>query len=81
MNTEKDFAELLKARGDVAISLLRQIYDILKDSMSLIDEIDSSLEVDKAPAHVDSAIANALRAKYPGFKKLSDAEILKHFDI
>jgi len=80
-NTPESYADLLKARGDVAISALRNVYQSIGTILAAVDEMDITLEAEPAPTEPQKAIAAALRARYPEFAGKSDAEILKQFDV
>lgn len=81
-NTPQDYAELLKARGDVPISIIRQIHAQLTDLLALVDNFDDNVfGLPKATGKGATAIAAALRAAYPEFADKTDAEVLAHFDV
>lgn len=80
-NTPESYADLLKSRGDVAISALRNVYQQIGTILAAVDEMDITLDVAPAPTEPQQAIAAALRARYPEFADKSDVEILKHFGV
>lgn len=80
-NTPETYADLLKARGDVPISVIRQLHARLGDLLTLVDTVDEVFEIPPAPTKAEAAIAAALRARYPDFKDQSDAEVLAYFGV
>lgn len=81
MNTPETFADLLKARGDIPIAVLRQVYEQIGALLQMVDTIDTDAGLTPAPSEAEQAIANALRARYPDFKDKSDAEVLEYFGV
>ena len=80
-NTPEGYADLLKARGDVPITILRNVYGQIGALLDLVDTMDVDFEIKPAPSEAETAIAAALRAKYPDFKDKSDAEVLAYFNV
>lgn len=90
-NTPETYADLLKARGDVPISVLRSMREQLDNLLSAIDTMDKVFEVPPAPTKAETAIAAAIRAKYPVLpaddgaerdsSSMSDAEVLAYFGV
>lgn len=80
-NTPETYADLLKARGDVPISVLRQLKTQIDSLLSLVDTLDVDMQLAPAPDSATAAIANALRARYPDFADKSDAEVLAYFNV
>lgn len=80
-NTPETYADLLKARGDIPISVLRQVYEQLGGLIELLDTMDEAFDLPAAPTDAEIAIANALRAKYPDFADKTDKEILEYFNV
>lgn len=81
VNTPETYADLLKARGDVPISVLRSVYEQIGGLLALVDTMDESFEIAPAPTEAETAIANALRARYPDFAGRSDKEVLAYFNV
>lgn len=80
-NTPETYADLLKARGDVPISVLRQLKSQIDSLLALVDTLDVDMQLTPAPDDATVAIANALRARYPDFADKSDAEVLAYFNV
>lgn len=80
-NTPETYADLLKARGDVPISVLRQLKTQIDSLLSLVDTLDVDMQLTPAPDDATVAIANALRARYPDFADKSDADVLAYFNV
>lgn len=80
-NTPETYADLLKARGDVPISVLRQLKVQIDSLLALVDTLDVDMQLTPAPDDATVAIANALRARYPDFADKSDAEVLDYFNV
>lgn len=80
-NTAASYADLLKARGDVPVTVLRHVHSQLGALLALIDTMDVDFEIEPAPSEAEQAIAAALRAKYPDFKDKTDAEVLDYFGV
>lgn len=80
-NTPESYAELLKARGDIPIGLLRSIRDQIDGVLQSIDELDVQLGVPPAPNDPINAVIAALRSQYPEYKSLSDEELLRMFNV
>ena len=80
-NTPETYADLLKARGDVPITVLRQLKVQIDSLLALVDTLDVDMQLTPAPDDATVAIANALRARYPDFADKSDAEVLAYFNV
>lgn len=80
-NTPESYADLLKARGDVPIAVLRKVHEQIGSLLALVDTMDATFELPPAPTEAETAIANALRAKYPAFAGKSDHEVLAYFNV
>lgn len=80
-NTPETYADLLKARGDVPIAVLRQLKAQIDSLLALVDTLDVDMQLTPAPDDATAAIANALRARYPDFADKSDAEVLAYFNV
>lgn len=80
-NTPESFADLLKARGDVPITVLRSVRDQIDGLLQLVDTMDEAFDLPPAPTEAEVAIAAALRAKYPDFKDKTDREVLAYFNV
>ena len=80
-NTPETYADLLKARGDVPITVLRQLKVQIDSLLALVDTLDVDMQLTPAPDDATVAIANALRARYPDFADKSDAEVLSYFNV
>ena len=78
-NTAASYADLLKARGDVPVTVLRHVHAQLGALLALIDTMDVDFEIEPAPSEAEQAIAR--RAKYPDFKDKTDAEVLDYFGV
>lgn len=80
-NTPETYAELLRARGDVPISVLRQIHGQLGSLLEFVDTLDNELDIPAAPNDTAIAIAAALKARYPDFKDMADEDVLAYFKV
>lgn len=80
-NTPETYADLLKARGDVPITVLRQLKAQIDSLLALVDALDVDMQLTPAPDDATVAIANALRARYPDFADKSDEEVLAYFNV
>ena len=75
-NTAASYADLLKARGDVPVTVLRHVHAQLGALLALIDTMDVDFEIEPAPSEAEQAIAAALRAKYLYFNYTPYAYVL-----
>ena len=80
-NTPETYADLLKARGDIPISVLRKLKAQIDSLLEAVDALDVDMQLTPAPDDAIVAIANALRARYPDFADKSDAEVLAYFNV
>lgn len=80
-NTPETYADLLKARGDIPISVLRKLKAQIDSLLEAVDALDVDMQLTPAPDDAIVAIANALRARYPDFADKSDAEVLDYFNV
>lgn len=77
----KNLYELLVARGNLAIEMLREIHKRTGEFLSAQDEVDKQWQVPKEIADTHKLIIEAVRKNYPEFSKATDAEILHHFNL
>lgn len=73
--------ELLVARGNTAIEMLRHMRKVIDEFLAVQDQVDKEWQVPKEISDTQRMVIEAVRKNYAEFAQATDAEIIRHFNL
>lgn len=81
MNKVENLYELLVARGNTSIEMLRHIHRVIGEFLAVQDQVDKEWQVPKEMSDTQRMVIEAVRKNYAEFAQATDAEIIRHFNL
>ena len=73
--------ELLVARGNTAIEMLRHMHKVIGEFLQVQDQVDKEWQVPKEMSDTKRMVIEAVRKNYPEYAGATDAEIIRQFKL
>lgn len=77
----KNLYELLVARGNTSIDMLRHIHRVIGEFLAVQDQVDKEWQVPKEMSDTKRMVIEAVRKNYPEFANATDEEIVNRFNL